>query len=155
MRHLVVRSKVLEEEAFLNLMVTHERLMNETAYLFKSYGLSSPAQYNVLRILRGAGDDGLPCCLIGERLISRVPDVTRLIDRMEKQNWVSRERSDADRRIVRTRLTDKGKALLATLDEPIIALHKKSFAPLAPTEIAELNRLLLKLRPPAATENSL
>ena len=76
-------------------------------------------QYNVLRILRGAGENGLPTLEVGERMIEKTPGVTRLLDRLEEKGWVRRDRSREDRRLVLCRVTESGRAILAELDEPI------------------------------------
>ena len=89
--------------------------------VIKTAGLTA-AQYNVLRILRGAGRDGLACREIGERMISRDPDITRLLDRMEKRSLITRERQSDDRRVVKTSITPEGLELLKTLDRPVSAL---------------------------------
>ncbi len=102
-------------EAFFNLVRTTEALTRDHSHLLKPYDLSR-TQYNVLRILRGAGDDGLPCSEIGNRLISHDPDVTRLIDRLERRGLVSRTRETADRRVVTVRITASGAELLAECD---------------------------------------
>jgi DNA-binding MarR family transcriptional regulator len=93
-----------EEEAFLNLARTHEVLAARVAELLKPYQLT-PTQYNMLRILRGAGAEGLTCSQATERMLTADPDVTRLLDRMEAQELIRRERSKEDRRVVVTRIT--------------------------------------------------
>src|SRR2546429_4182270 len=85
------------------------------------------AQYNVLRILRGAEPEGLPCRGIGDRMISHDPDMTRLLDRMEKRGLITRERQTDDRRVVKTRITPRALSLLKTLDQPVHDLHKRQF----------------------------
>lgn len=141
----------LEQEAYLNLMRTMSVLDEDIAKLFKSRGLSE-ATYNALRILRGEQSHGaiagIPCQLIGERLISRVPDVTRLIDRLEAAGLAKRGRTDQDRRIVLVSITKKGLALLDQLDKPLLDIHKSQFKHMTPAELAELNRLLAKARHP-------
>jgi DNA-binding MarR family transcriptional regulator len=108
----------LEEEAFLGLQRTASLLLQSLGRELKGHDLT-PAQYNTLRILRGAGPDALTCGEIGERLVSPGPDVTRLLDRLEQGGLVTRLRDAEDRRIVRARITEKGLDLLATLDEPV------------------------------------
>jgi DNA-binding MarR family transcriptional regulator len=108
----------LEEEAFLGLQRTASLLLQSLGRELKGHDLT-PAQYNTLRILRGAGPDALTCGEIGERLVSPGPDVTRLLDRLEQRGLVTRLRDAEDRRIVRARITEKGLDLLATLDEPV------------------------------------
>ncbi|MCD0170849.1 MarR family transcriptional regulator, partial [Deinococcus sp. 23YEL01] len=100
------------------------RQQHETAELLRDYDLSGP-QFNVLRILRGAGEQGLTCSEIGGRLLVHDPDVTRLLDRLQKAGLVRRDRDRPDRRVVATRLTDQGRALLARIDQPISALHAR------------------------------
>lgn len=134
----------LEHEVSLNLIRTEDHLRAAFTELFKRFGISSP-QYNVLRILRGHGRP-LPSLDIGEQMITRVPDTTRLIDRLEAAGLVERHRTREDRRVVLVRITDKGLDLLTRLDEPVTALHKKQLAHLTRAELQELNRLLVKIR---------
>ncbi len=95
--------------------------------LLKANDLTA-AQYNTLRILRGAEPEGLPCSSIADRMISHDPDMTRLLDRMEKRSLITRERQKDDRRVVKTRITSQGLELLKTLDQPVHDLHKRQFA---------------------------
>jgi DNA-binding MarR family transcriptional regulator len=134
-----------EQEACLNLVRTQDHLTTHFARLFAAYDLSGP-QLNVLRILRGEGGDGLPSQEIGERMVSRMPDVTRLVDRLERSGLVERLRTTTDRRVVLVRITDAGRALLARLDQPVLDLHKELLGHLTPAELAELNRLLARAR---------
>jgi DNA-binding MarR family transcriptional regulator len=113
--------------------------------VIKTAGLTS-AQYNVLRILRGAGHAGLACRAIGERMISRDPDITRLLDRMEKRNLITRERQRDDRRVVKTFVTPEGLELLKTLDRPVSALHKRQFQAIAPAKLKVLAAMLEEIR---------
>lgn len=115
-----------ENQLFVAILRAADGLTQEAEQLIKAAGLTS-AQYNVLRILRGAEPEGLPCSVIGDRMISRDPDMTRLLDRMEKRRWITRERQKADRRVVLTRITADGLQALKTLDEPVHALHAKQF----------------------------
>lgn len=137
--------RVPEEEATLNILRTAGVLVGRLSGLFKSAGLSHP-QYNILRILRGAGDPGLPCQEVASRMVTREPDVTRLIDRLEQAGWVARERSTSDRRVVLLTITPAGRELLAGLDEPVAELHREGLGHLSKAELAELNRLLVKAR---------
>jgi DNA-binding MarR family transcriptional regulator len=140
-----------EQEAYLNLLRTQNVLGCDISKLFKSRGLSE-ATYNALRILRGEQANGaaagIPCQLIGERLITRVPDVTRLIDRLEEAGLAKRSRTDADRRIVLVGITKKGLQLLEQIDKPLSDLHKRQLKHLSAAELTELNRLLTKARHP-------
>ena len=108
----------IEEEAFLGLQRTADALMRGMVEVLKPSGLS-PTQYNILRILRGAGDDGLSCREVGERMISRDPDMTRLLDRLEARQLVARERGRRDRRVITTRITAEGRELLKRLDASV------------------------------------
>jgi DNA-binding MarR family transcriptional regulator len=134
-----------EEEAYLNLLRTTTVLYAEFERLFKQAGLSEP-QYNVLRILRGVGGCGVPCSEIGSRMIARVPDVTRLVDRLEAAGMVERCRIPNDRRVVQVKITDKGREAIAGLDEPLTQLSKRLLSHMTPAELAQLNRLLEKAR---------
>ncbi len=136
-----------EEELNLNLQRTVGLLSKPVFGLLKAHGLS-PAQYNILRILRGQADGRLPCRQIGLRMVTREPDVTRLLDRLEKDGLAQRLRSDADRRVVMISITAAGLRLLASLDEPMRQIHRDSLGHLARAEIRELNRLLVKARQP-------
>lgn len=135
----------LEQEVYLNLMRTADLLSGEFAELFRSFGLSDP-QYNVLRILRGAGKEGLPCLEIGARMITRLPDITRLVDRLETAGYVTRKRDEADRRVVMVTITTAGLALLKKLDDPTITLHVDILKNLNTKELSTLNKLLAKIR---------
>jgi len=117
----------------------------EAEQVIKTAGLTA-AQYNVLRILRGAGGDGLACREIGERMISRDPDITRLLDRMEKRSLITRERQSDDRRVVKTSVTPEGLELLKTLDRPVSALHKRQFQGMAPAKLKILTAMLEEIR---------
>jgi DNA-binding MarR family transcriptional regulator len=136
-----------EEEAGLNLLRTVDCIRLPFERLFAEYGLSDP-QYNVLRILRGHGGEGLPCSEIGTQMITRMPDITRLVDRLEQAKLVERARTSADRRVVLVRLTEAGSDILNRLDEPVRELHIQTLGHLKRSELAELNRLLVKARHP-------
>jgi DNA-binding MarR family transcriptional regulator len=114
----------LENRIFVSLLQAADTLAQEAEQLVKAAGLTG-AQYNVLRILRGAEPEGLACRAIGERMISHDPDMTRLLDRMEKHGLITRERQTDDRRVVKTRITPKGLGLLKILDQPVRDLHKR------------------------------
>lgn len=143
---------VLARDTYLALVRAQDRLAAQAMGLVKGRGLTL-ATYNVLRILRGAGGEGLACGEIGERLIHRVPDVTRMLDRMERDGLVRRARSSEDRRVVRTQLTAKGRAAVDALDEPVAALHAEQFAGFSVREIEALEVALERLAAdaPAAT----
>jgi DNA-binding MarR family transcriptional regulator len=128
----------LEEEVILNLTRTAE-------YLGSRADLTG-TQDNALRILRGAGPEGLSCREIGERMVTTVPDVTRLLDRLEARGLISRERPAHNRRQVITRVTDEGLRLLAELDEPVGESHRRLAGHLGEKQLKTLNRLLEALR---------
>ena len=130
-----------EQEAQLNLERTAAVLGHAFADALKRYGIT-PTQFNVLRILRGAGSEGLCRNEVRDRMIAQVPDVTRLLDRLEEAGLVERERLTTDRRQVATRITDKGLALLAELDEPVATMHKRALGHMTPEQLATLTELL-------------
>lgn len=139
-----------EQEALLNLLRTSDQFQNRFGRLFREYGLTL-SQYNVLRILRGEGKP-MPCLEIGERMIQVVPAMTGLLDRLEEQGMVSRERCSQDRRVVYISLTDKAKKLLDSMDQPVVDLHKELVGHLTLAELKELSRLLEKARHAGAAE---
>ena len=116
--------------------------------MFKEYGITG-SQYNVLRILRGEGE-ALPCLEIASRMITQLPDITRLVDRLEAAGLVTRSRTTEDRRVVLIQITEAGLRLLSQLDEPVKAMHRRHLGHLSRDELAELNRLLVKARNPEA-----
>jgi DNA-binding MarR family transcriptional regulator len=134
----------VEDQIFVALLRASDSLASEADQLMKANGLTS-AQYNVLRILRGAGPEGLPCNTIAERMISRDPDMTRLLDRMEKRALITRERQKEDRRVVKARITDEGLKLLKKMDAPIRELHKSQFAHMTSARLKTLMDLLTEL----------
>jgi DNA-binding MarR family transcriptional regulator len=133
-----------EQEAALNLARTHDRLQSSFTQFFKQHGITAP-QYNVLRILRGAGEP-LSCQEVACRMITQVPDITRLVDRLQEAGLVERSRTSEDRRLVLTTITQAGLCLLAAIDEPLLKLHREQLGHLTRGELAELNRLLVKAR---------
>jgi DNA-binding MarR family transcriptional regulator len=134
----------LEDQIFVVLLKAADSLAAEADQLIKANGLTS-AQYNVLRILRGAGADGLPCNTIAERMISRDPDMTRLLDRMEKRELITRERQKEDRRVVKARITDSGLKLLKKMDAPIRELHRGQLAHMTSAHLKTLMDLLTEV----------
>src|SRR5215213_2839302 len=139
------------EEAYLNLLRTTGVLYAEFERLFKEHGLSEP-KYNVLRILRGAkrngefAGEGVPSLEIAERMITRVPDITRLVDRLEAEGLVRRRRCDRDRRVVWVSITPKGLKAVDELDEPLLRVHGGQMGHMTREELTELSRLLVKAR---------
>lgn len=134
----------LEDQIFVALLRASDSLASQADQLMKANGLTS-TQYNVLRILRGAGPEGLPCNTIAERMISRDPDMTRLLDRMEKRELIIRERQKEDRRVVKARITDEGLKLLKKMDAPIRELHKSQFAHMTSARLKTLMDLLAEV----------
>lgn len=132
---------VAQVDVFLALITTAERFERQVVELLKVAGLSL-SQYNILRILRGAGEAGLACGQVGGRLVRHDPDVTRLMDRLEKRGFIERAREPQDRRIVRTRITPGGLELLATLDAPVDDLHERQLGHMSERRLGELKTLL-------------
>jgi DNA-binding MarR family transcriptional regulator len=135
----------LEVEAYVGLLRTADALLRGIEAVLKNAGLS-PTQYNVLRILRGAGRTGLSCREIAERMITRDPDITRLLDRLEKRRLIARARGALDRRLILTRISARGLSLLKTLDQPVVAVHRKQLRHLGEKRLRRLVRLLEEAR---------
>ena len=135
----------LEDRIFISLQKTADALGLQAEQLFKPHGLTG-TQYNVLRILRGAEPQGLACSGIGERMISHDPDMTRLLDRMEKRGLITRARQTNDRRVVKTRISPAGLALLKSLDQPVRELHKRQFRHISAARLKTLAELLEEAR---------
>ena len=133
-----------EEIAFVDLLRTTDLLSRRLALVLKGADLS-PTQYNVLRILRGA-PEGLACGEIADRMITRDPDVTRLLDRLEKRGLIARSRESKDRRMVLTRITPEGLTALAELDQPIQGLHREQLGHLGRNRLGALSELLQLVR---------
>jgi DNA-binding MarR family transcriptional regulator len=144
-RHFANTALPIQDHAFIALLRAADFLQQGAEQLLKAHGLTG-AQYNVLRILRGAEPEGLACSSIGERMISHDPDMTRLLDRMEKRDWITRQRQTSDRRVIKTRITSAGLDLLKGLDQPIYELHKRQFRHFSTARVKELARLLEELR---------
>jgi DNA-binding MarR family transcriptional regulator len=133
------------EEAYLNLLRTTDALVRSEVQFLRGYDLS-PSQYNALRILRGAGEDGVTCGEMSERLLTRDPDVTRLIDRLERRELIQRARADQDRRVVRTKITSQGLKLLAEIDGPAKAWVHAHLGHLSAAQLRTLIELMELLR---------
>src|SRR6266446_5979950 len=138
-----------EEETLLSVVRTSDQLQIRFARLLREYGLTSPTQYNILRILRGEGKP-LPILEIASRTITVVPGITGLIDRLEQAGFVNRLRCEKDRRVIYVALTDQGITTLAALEKPLVALRTKLLGHLSQGELKELIRLLEKVREPLA-----
>ena len=131
----------VREEAHLSIVRTAAVLSHGFAESIKEHGITA-TQYNVLRILRGAGENGLCRHEVRDRLVAQVPDVTRLLDRMEEAGLVARERDETDRRLVATRITARGLRLLDELEKPVAALHQRQLGHLTETQLRTLIELL-------------
>ena len=138
------RAACPEEMTFLELCRTTDMLSRRLAVVLKAEELSAN-QYNVLRILRGS-PGGLPCGEIGNRMITRDPDITRLLDRMEKRGLISRSRETRDRRMVMARITGDGLDLLARMDEPVRQAHRSQLGHLGRERLRALSELLRDAR---------
>jgi DNA-binding MarR family transcriptional regulator len=130
-----------EEEVFLSLVRTAEMLSWGVEEAIRQADLT-PTQYNVLRILRGAGGEGLTCGEIGERMVTRDSDITRLLDRLEARGLISRQRDTTDRRVIIASITGTGLKLLAGLDRPVAECHNRQLGHLGERQLATLARLL-------------
>src|SRR4051812_21778111 len=135
----------LEEEALLSIVRTSAVLMDEVERMLRPYGVTA-TQYNVLRILRGSEPHGLSRNELRDRMLTRMPDVTRLLDRMEEADLVERVRGEADRRLVTTRITKAALALLAKLDPIVVADQKRRFRGASEADLRSLIDLLAILR---------
>ncbi len=132
-------------EALLNVMVTYPYVVSELAAVMAGFGVT-PAQYNVLRILRGRHPERATCSYIGERLLDRTPDVTRLLDRLGAAGLVQRCRADYDGRVVEVWITEEGLERLGALQEPVEATIQRLTQSLTEGELRTLSDLLEKLR---------
>lgn len=135
----------LEEEMTLNILRTAEFITSVITDLLRPAELTV-TQYNALRILRGAGDDGLMCGEISDRMITKESDITRLLDRLEARELITRERPEGNRRAVITKISKIGLELLAGLDKPITTCHKQFAGPLSPMKLRGLINMLETVR---------
>jgi DNA-binding MarR family transcriptional regulator len=140
------RAGVQEEQVYVNLMLTADYLSRRLEPVLRAADIS-PTQYNVLRILRGS-PKGLSCGEIASLMITRDPDITRLLARLEKQGLLSRGQDSSDRRVVLTQITDAGLKLLAQLDSPVLEAHRLLLGHLGPEKLRDLRRLLDEARRP-------
>ena len=141
-------SNSLEEEAFVALLRTADQLQGRAAEMFKLHGLS-PTQYNALRILRGAGPEGLACTEVARRMINRDPDITRLMDRLERRGLIRRSREEKDRRVIKARISAAGLDLLKGLNREVAEFHRQLLGHLGAEKLQSLIGLL-----EAARENA-
>lgn len=137
----------LDQEVFLNLWRTYDRLRALDEALFAEHDLT-PQQYNVLRLLRGEHPNTLPTLTLAARLVSRAPDITRMLDKLEQRDLIRRDRPADNRRVVRVGITDAGRALLRRLDAPVRECHRRQLGHLSPTRLKALADLLRAARLP-------
>jgi DNA-binding MarR family transcriptional regulator len=137
--------KSVEEEAILSIARTAAVIEHAGAEALKPFDLTI-TQYNVLRILRGAGEAGLCRNEVGARLVTKVPDVTRLLDRMEASGLIVRQRGSEDRRFVTTQITDKGLGLLEKIDRALPAMHGRQLGHVSHKRLKELISILEEVR---------
>jgi DNA-binding MarR family transcriptional regulator len=135
----------LEAEAYLNLVRTADAIWRNNVEVLKPYDLT-PTQFNVLRILRGAGQEGLNCREISERMLTFDPDVTRLLDRLESRGLVGRSREARDRRVITVRITEAGQQLIGELDQLVLQLHRQQLGHLGERKLKTLINLLEQAR---------
>lgn len=143
----------LEQEVFLNLWRTYDRLKQLEDALFSRFDLT-PQQYNVLRLLRAGHPETLPTLILARRLISRAPDITRMLDKLEQMGLVARERRAENRRVVKVGITEAGLALVEKMAEPLRACHQKQLGHLAEEDLTKLRDLLREARLPHEQEGS-
>jgi DNA-binding MarR family transcriptional regulator len=136
-----------EQEAYLNLWRTYDRLRMLEDELFGRYGLTAQ-QYNALRLLRGSHPQRLPTLAVAARLVSRAPDITRMIDRLAERGLVERERPADNRRVVLVGITDSGLDLLRQLDGPVRDCGRRQLGHLKPAELTEMIALMRRARGP-------
>jgi DNA-binding MarR family transcriptional regulator len=134
-----------EQEAYLALVRTADALQSSMESKLNEFGLTG-TQYNALRILRGAGSDGLPCSEIGERMITRDPDITRLLNRLERRGFVERERAQEDRRVIYGKISAAGQRLLREMDGPVEQHGRDLLHHVSSTDLRRLIALLEQVR---------
>ncbi|WDQ16480.1 MarR family winged helix-turn-helix transcriptional regulator [Rhodopirellula sp. P2] len=137
----------LEQEVFLNLWRTYDRLKAMEDEVFGQVGLSAQ-QYNALRLLQSVHPKTMPTLVLGGRLISRAPDMTRLLDRLERRGWLLRERKPENRRVVEVRITKEGMQLLDEIHEAVQESHRRQLGHLNKKVLRQLADLLRQARQP-------
>jgi len=142
----------VQQEAYLAIWRTYDRLRAIEEALFSEWNLSAQ-QYNVLRILESSSPDKIPTLSLTKRLISRAPDITRMLDRLEQNGWIERERSAEDRRTVLVGITTEGLRILKELQRPLAQCHQKQVGHLSAKELKTLCELLSRAREPHESED--
>lgn len=143
----------LEQEVFLNLWRTYDRLRIQEDGLFGSFDLT-PQQYNVLRLLRAVHPKAIPTLTLAARLVSRAPDITRMLDKLEERDWVARVRLAANRRVVEIGITEAGIKLLNEIAEPLRECHARQLGHMSAAELKQLSVLLRSARGPHEMDES-
>ena len=151
--HSSPRFDSLHQEVYLGLWRTYDRLRAIEDELFSGYELTAQ-QYNVLRLLKAARPDSVPTLTLADRLVSRAPDITRMIDRLEHRGLVTREKQPGDRRVVRVRITDAGVKLVNDIAGPLAACHARQLGHLKEDELKHLSKLLREARRPHEPDGS-
>ncbi len=141
----------IAEEAFLSVQRTADALSQKFEQFLKGWGISG-TQYNVLRILRGAGPEGLRCGDIGERMVAHDPDITRLLDRLERAGWIERARDTRDRRVVLTHINRRGLDLLKEIDKPINEFVQQLGSHIPEQRFQDVIEILEEIRNPPGTD---
>lgn len=136
-----------EQEAYLNLWRTYDRLRALEDALFAQFDLTAQ-QYNILRLLRAERPRGLPTLRLAERLVSRAPDITRMLDKLESQRRIERRRGEADRRTVFAVIAPEGVALVKQIARPLAECHRRQLGHLSSADLKQLTQLLKKARGP-------
>jgi DNA-binding MarR family transcriptional regulator len=152
-RSATTRFDSLEQEGFLSLWRTYDRLRALEDEFFRPYDLT-PQQYNVLRLLKAQHPALLPTLDVANRLVSRAPDITRMLDKLEQRGLVTRVRSESDRRTVLVGITPVGMALLSEMHEPLRACHERQLGHLPPESLRQLIELLRQVRGPHEPQES-
>ncbi len=143
----------IEQEVFLNLWRTYDKLRVFEDQLFASYALT-PQQYNILRLLYAVAPESVPTLALAQRLVSRAPDITRMLDKLEERKLIERERNAENRRVVRICITAEGKRLLQEVKEPLKKCHREQLGHLTREELDQLIELLRKARTPHESQES-
>ena len=134
-----------EEEIYLTILRTAEALSRGVVETLKRADLT-PTLYNALRILRGAAPEGASCREVGERMVTKESDITRLLNRLEARGLITRERGEEDKRYLVVRITEEGLRLLGELDGPVAECHRKQLGHLGDSQFTSLTRLLKAAR---------
>lgn len=152
-RNATARFDSVEQEAYLNLWRTYDRLRTLEDEVFGEFGLTAQ-QYNVLRLLKAARPDPLPTLTVADRLVSKAPDITRMVDRLEKAGLATRERPAHDRRTVLVGITPAGVALVDQIARPLRECHERQLGHLPPAALQQLTELLHAARQPHESDGS-